>query len=35
LDSPTLGDSWIFDDSRRVLWVGLRTGGPVRIALVE
>jgi WD40 repeat protein len=28
-------DRWVFDASRRVLWIGLATGGPVRIALIE
>jgi WD40 repeat protein len=28
-------NAWVFDDSRRVLWVGLYSGGPFRIALVE
>jgi WD40 repeat protein len=35
LDSPIEFDRWVFDQSRRVLWIGLRKGGPVRIALVE
>jgi WD40 repeat protein len=26
---------WYFDASRRILWLGLTTGGPVRVALVE
>jgi hypothetical protein len=26
---------WVSDESQRVLWVGLPTGGPVRIAVVE
>jgi WD40 repeat protein len=33
LDSQVM--CWYFDTSRRVLWIGLRTGGPVRVALVE
>jgi hypothetical protein len=28
-------ESWYFDEARRVLWVGMRSGGPVRIAIVE
>jgi hypothetical protein len=30
-----IGRRWVFDKSRRVLWVGIGSGGPFRIALVE
>jgi hypothetical protein len=28
-------DGWLFDESRRILWVCLDTGGPVWMPLVE
>jgi hypothetical protein len=33
LDTPA--NCWIFDESRRILWVGFAMGGPVRITLVK
>jgi hypothetical protein len=31
----SIANRWVFDESRRVLWVGLDSGGPFRIALIE
>jgi hypothetical protein len=35
VDSYVCCRGWVFEESRRILWVGLLNGGSVRIALIE
>jgi hypothetical protein len=35
LDSNVETDSWHFDECRRMQWIGLCSGGPFRVELVE